>query len=101
MSKPVNKPAVFVRKAKLKTNDVSILALESKGKITGFKARYLEEEQTFEVKGHDITAAFKQAEQYLTNKLNEANKAITNEKSKSGRSGNEIPGKTTKRKSPR
>lgn len=73
MSKPVNKPAVFVRKAKLKTNDVSILALESKGKITGFKARYLEDETTFEVKGHDITAAFKQAEQYLSNKLKETN----------------------------
>ena len=73
MSKPVNKPAVFVRKPKLKTDVVSILAIESKGKITGFKARYLGEEQTFNVKQHDITAAFKQAEQYLTNKLKETN----------------------------
>lgn len=78
MSKPVNKPAVFVRKAKLKTNDVSILAIESKGKITGFKARYQEEEQTFDVKQHDITTAFKQAEKYLVDKLNETSKAVTN-----------------------
>ena len=78
MSKPVNKPAVFVRKAKLKTNDVSILAIESKGKITGFKARYQEEEQTFDVKQHDITAAFKQAEQYLSNKLKETNDNLSN-----------------------
>lgn len=64
MSKPRNIATKTIRKPRLKAGGLSIMAHETKGKITGFTVKLDETETLFEVRNNKILDAFIKAQKH-------------------------------------